>query len=149
VVVAHAIVDGDPFLIQVQTWWAMFALRSVKQWSFATFLIVLLQPVAIFMMAALIVPQISGRTTDLKDDYFREFRWFFSALLLGLAASLAKNVMLTGGLPELRDFAAHLLFIGIAITAMVSRSARVHTILAVLGLALLSGYIGTLFTTLS
>ena len=79
------------FLIQVQTWWAMFTLRKVEHWSFAAFLVVLLQPVAIFMMAALIVPRtVNGHMIDLKEEYFREFRWFFSALLLALAASLGK-----------------------------------------------------------
>src|SRR6476659_6885242 len=92
------------FLIQVQTWWAMFTLRTIEHWSFAAFLIVLLQPVAIFMMAALIVPRpLTGQTADLKDEYFREYRWFFSALLLALFASLAKNLVLTGSLPEPRN----------------------------------------------
>ena len=138
------------FLIQVQTWWALFTLRTIEHWSFAAFLIVLLQPVAIFMMAALIVPRtLSGETADLKDEYFREFRWFFSALLLALIASLAKNLILTGDLPEPRNLAAHIVFIGISIAAFVSRSARVHLILALAGLALLTGYIALLFTTLS
>ena len=81
------------FLIQVQTWWALFTLRKIEHWSFAEFLIVLLQPVAIFMMTALIIPRtVAGKTADLKNEYFREFRWFFSALLLALIASLAKNL---------------------------------------------------------
>jgi len=138
------------FLIQVQTWWAMFTLRTIEHWSFAAFLIVLLQPVAIFMMAALIVPRpLAGQTADLQDEYFREYRWFFSALLLALIASLAKNLILTGSLPEPRNLTAHIVFIGISIAAFVSRSARVHLLLALAGLALLSGYIALLFTTLS
>jgi hypothetical protein len=138
------------FLIQVQTWWALFTLRTIEHWSFAAFLIVLLQPVAIFMMAALIVPRtLDGETADLKDEYFREFRWFFSALLLALIASLAKNLILTGALPEARNLIAHIVFIVISIAALVSRSARVHLMLALAGLAMLIGYIALLFTTLS
>ena len=138
------------FLIQVQTWWALFTLRKIEHWSFAEFLIVLLQPVAIFMMTALIIPRtVAGKTADLKNEYFREFRWFFSALLLALIASLAKNFILTGALPEPRNLTAHIAFIGLSIAALVSRSARVHIILAVAGLALLTGYIALLFTTLS
>ena len=138
------------FLIQVQTWWAMFSLRTVEHWSFAAFLIVLLQPVAIFMMTALIVPRtVDGRTIDLRDEYFQESRWFFSALLLALAASLAKNLVLTGSFPEPLNFAAHLLFIAIAVAALASKSARVHQILAIAGLAIFCGYISLLFTTLS
>jgi hypothetical protein len=137
------------FLIQVQTWWAMFTLRTVEHWSFAAFLIILLQPVAIFMMAALIVPRtVDGRTIDLRDEYFREFRWFFSALLIALGASLAKNLVLTGSLPQPINLAAHLLFIAIATAALVSRSARIQLMFALSGLALLCGYISLLFTTL-
>lgn len=135
------------FLIQVQTWWAMFTLRGIQQWSFGAFLIVLMQPVAIFMMAALIVPH--GQATDLEQDYYREFRWFFSALLLALAASLAKNLVLTGSLPAPPNLAAHALFIAIAVAALSSKSARIQLILALAGLAVLSGYIALLFTTLS
>jgi hypothetical protein len=141
---------GTTFLIQVQTWWAMFTLRTIEHWSFAAFLIVLLQPVAIYMMAALIVPRMAdGQIADLRDDYFRECRWFFGALLLGLTASLAKNLVLTGRLPEPRNLVAHTLFIAIALAAFLSRSARLHLILAVGGLALLLGYIALLFATLS
>ena len=138
------------FLIQVQTWWAMFTLRSIEHWSFAAFLVVLLQPVSIFMMAALIVPRaVGGRIIDLRDEYFRDFRWFFSALLLALAASLAKNLVLTGRLPEPLNLSAHLLFIAIALLALVSTSARLQLILALVGLCALCGYIALLFTTLS
>jgi hypothetical protein len=138
------------FLIQVQTWWAMFTLRTIEHWSFAAFLVVLIQPVAIFMMAALIVPRtVDGRMIDLKDEYFREFRWFFSALLLALGASLAKNLVINGSFPQPINLAAHLLFIAIAIAALVSKSARIQLILALTGLAVLCGYISLLFTTLS
>lgn len=138
------------FLIQVQTWWAMFTLRTIERWTFAAFLIVLFQPVAIFMMAALIVPRVTSTgTVDLRVDYFREFRWFFSALLLALGASLTKNLILTGSLPEPRNLVAHVVFIGIAVSALASRSPRVHLTLALGALALLSGYIALLFTTLA
>ena len=138
------------FLIQVQTWWAMFALRYVEHWTFAAFLIVLLQPVAIFMMAALIVPRIAaGQMTDLKDDYNSEFRWFFGALLLALAASLAKNLVLTGNLPEPINLAAHLLFIGIAGAALAFKSTRAQQLLALTAFVLLGAYIALLFATLS
>jgi len=138
------------FLIQVQTWWAMFTLRSVERWSFAAFMIVLLQPVAIFMMAALIVPQgTTGERIDLREDYYREYRWFFSALLFALGVSLAKDLILNGRLPEPRNLAAHGVFIAIAIAALAFRSARAQLTLALVGLAFFSGYIALLFTRLS
>ena len=137
------------FLIQVQTWWAMFSLRTVGEWSFAAFMVVLLQPVAIFMMAALIVPRtIGGEPIDLRDEYYREYRWYFSTLLLALIVSLSKDLVLNGTLPEPRNLAAHALFMGITITGLMFRSARVQLVLALAGLAIFSGYIALLFTRL-
>ena len=138
------------FLIQVQTWWAMFTLRTVEQWSFGAFMVVLLQPVAIFMMAALIVPRgRNGDCVDLREDYYGEFRWFFSALLFALGVSITKDLVLNGRLPEPRNLTAHALFIAIAIAALTFRSARAQLTLAIVGLALFSGYIALLFTKLS
>jgi len=96
------------FLIHVQTWWALFALRAVEHWSFAAFLIMLLQPVALFMMASLITPRFSGDAPhDLEQLYWREHRWFFAFILAALAASLGKDLILTGHLPEPENLAAH------------------------------------------
>jgi hypothetical protein len=138
------------FLIHVQTWWALFGLRDMQRWSFAAFLVVLLQPVALFVMTALIAPDLSSTgKVDLRAGYFRETRWFFGALIFALLASLGKNLILTGAMPEGRNLGAHILFIVIALVGGISRNGRVHSILAPLGLGLLACYIGLLFTTLS
>jgi hypothetical protein len=138
------------FLIHVQTWWALFGLRGTEQWSFASFLVVLLQPVALFVMTALIVPDVAGvARIDLRTAFFRETRGFFGALFLALLASLAKNLILSGTFPEGRNLAAHIVFIAIALVGGVSRSPRIHATLAPLGLILLACYIALLFTTLS
>ena len=137
------------FLIHVQTWWALFALRSVEHWSFAAFLIVLLQPVALFMMASLITPRFSGDAPhDLEQLYWREHRWFFAFILAALAASLGKDLILTGHLPEPENLAAHGLFAIVAVLAFLVRSRRLQTVLATVGLLLLCGYIAILFTAL-
>jgi hypothetical protein len=137
------------FLIHVQTWWALFALRAVEHWSFAAFLIVLLQPVSLFMMASLITPRFSGDAPhDLEQLYWREHRWFFAFILAALAASLGKDLILTGHFPEPANLAAHGLFAVVAALAILMRSRRLHTLLASVGLLLLCGYIAVLFTAL-
>ena len=139
------------FLIHVQTWWAMFGLREVRVWSFAAFLVVLMQPVLLFLMTALIVPDISGegRTIDLRAGYFREQRWYFVSLFLVLCVSLAKNLVLTGHLPALPNLLGHGLFMLVALAGTIWKSNAVHKILAPVALALFTGYIDLLFTRLS
>ena len=139
------------FLIHVQTWWAMFGLRSVMRWSFGAFLIVLLQPVLLFVMAALIAPDLADslEALDLHRAYFRQARWFFGALLLALLASLSKEAVLYGRLPAPQNLIAHVTFITIAVLGLGVRSERAHKALAPLGIAAITAYISLLFTTLS
>jgi hypothetical protein len=133
------------FLIQVQVWWALFALRGMTHWTFAQYLIVLMQPVAVYMMAAFITPDFSGsEEIDLRAAYFREARWFFGALMATTAFGLAKNLVIDGRLPNPTDMAGHILFPAVAIVGMISRGDRVHKVIAVLSLAIYAAYIALL-----
>src|SRR5262245_46503277 len=69
------------FLIHVQTWWTMYGLRHETQWNLGGFLIVLAQPVLLFVMSVLLSPETpEGRRVDLKGEFFRDRVWFFSCL---------------------------------------------------------------------
>ena len=139
------------FLIHVQTWWSMFGMRRIDRWNFGAFLVVLMQPVLLFVMTALIVPKFSeGRgALDMRADYFRESRWFFAVLIIALADSLSKDLVLSGRLTAAPNLAAHFVFIAVAAIGMAWQNDRVHKVLAPAALALLVGYIALLFTTLS
>jgi hypothetical protein len=138
------------FLIHIQTWWAMFGLRGIRAWNFGAFLIVLMQPVGLFVMTALIAPDstLSAEVADTKAAYFRESRWFFAVLLLVLGDSVAKNLVLYGSAPEPSNLAAHFIFSGAALAGLLLQRDNVHKVLAPLGLALIVGYIALLFTRL-
>jgi len=43
-------------LVSVQSWWAMFGMRQLESWSFAQFTVVLVQVIATYMLAALVLP---------------------------------------------------------------------------------------------
>jgi hypothetical protein len=136
-------------LITVQVWWAMFGLREMRQWTFAAFLIVLAQAIAVYLMAAFITPEV-GRDDriDLRGAYFREARWFFGSILAALAISLAKNLMLAGRLQTGFDLAGHGVFAAVALAGLVFRNDTIHKLIAPLSLLSYSLYIGLLFVTL-
>lgn len=137
------------FLIQVQMWWALFGLREILRWSFPGFLVVLLDAVLVYLATAFLVPDIrDGEPVNLKECYFREVRWFFAALLLGLLASLAKNLVLIGRLQHGIDLAAHGAFIGLCIAGIVTAREWVHKTIAVIALVLFASYIAVLFVKL-
>ena len=140
---------GLAFLIHVQLWWALFALRQRTHWSFLDFLVVLMQPVLAYLAAAFLVPDIrDGEALDLKAAYFREARWYFCAILLLLLDSLAKSLLLGGALPNRGDLIGHAAFICLSVAGIVSRSSVVHKIIAPVSLIALGAYIMTLFVAL-
>lgn len=139
------------FLIHVQTWWSMFGLRQVARWSFEGFLVVLMQPVLLYLMSALILPEASDSEAriDLRHTYFRERAWFFATFIAVLGVSLSKDLVLSGHLPETPNLVAHGVFFAFAAFGIATKSDAVHKFLAPLGFLILCAYIAVLFTRLS
>lgn len=136
-------------VICVQAWWAMFGLRGVREWTFLAFSVVLLEVLAIYMQSAFILPDFVGDgVVDLRQHYFGHLRWFFGSALLTFAASLAKDVVLSGHLPEPANLAFHLVLGGLAVVAAIWTSERFHKANAIVTAVMLTVYIVALFARL-
>ena len=134
-------------LAPIQAWWADFAMRRQLNWTFLALLVIMLQAISIYMVAALVLPDISGEhIVDLRHHFFAHRSWFFGALLGGFVFSLLKDLALHGHLPNRIDSAFQFIFCAAAILAAVTRREWVHKLLApALGLRI---YIGLLFARL-
>ena len=136
-------------VICVQAWWAMFGLRGVREWTFLAFSVVLLEVLAIYMQAAFILPDFAGDgLVDLRQHYFGHLRWFFGSALLTFAASLTKDVVLSGHLPDTANLAFHLLLGGLTALAALWANERFHKANAILTAVALTIYIVALFARL-
>lgn len=136
-------------LFATQNWWASFGLADRVEWSFAAFAMVLLQTVLLYMMAALVLPEIErDRTTDLRDHYYREARPFFALALLMLAVSIGKDWVLNAELPGTANLAFHVLFAVVAIVAMSVRKSIAHEMIAPVMALFTVSYIALLFARL-
>jgi hypothetical protein len=144
-----AVQMASVLLISVQVWWSMFGMRSVQHWTFADFLIVLAQSIAVYLMAAFITPELAGDDRiDLREAYFREARWFFGSSLAAVAISLIKNFMLAGRMQSGVDLAGHVAFATLSVGGLFSRSDLVHKLIAPLSFLFFSLYIALLFVAL-
>lgn len=140
---------GLLLVIYVQAWWSMFGLRTRTDWSFLTFLVVLLQTVVLYMMAALILPEtVDESGVDLQTYYERHAPWFFGFLLAGLTVSIVKDVVLDGRLPEPANLTFHFLLMALCGTAIAVRRASVHGAVAVASVVAVAVYITALFSRL-
>jgi hypothetical protein len=136
-------------LIYVQSWWAMFGLRNVKAWTFGAFAVVLLQTVLEYMLAALLAPASFGEgEVDLRAHYFAQLRPFFGTLVLVLAVSLLKDLVLIGAFPSALNVGFHLAWMAMGAVAMSTRAEWFHRLAAVVSLTGFVGYVVLLFTRL-
>jgi hypothetical protein len=136
-------------LFAAQLWWASFGLANHKDWDFGTFAVILLQTVLLYMMSALVLPDVpSDGRVDLQAHYYREVVPFFTTSLLMLAASIGKDWLLNDRLPQPANLAFHGFFAGLATLAIVSRKPRVHLFIAVAMVLFSIAYVGMLFARL-
>ena len=85
-------------LMVAQNWWGSFGLAGRTEWSFALFATILVQTILLYMMAAIVLPDIpSDEPIDLRDHYYREARAFFGISGVLILWSLLREYMLEGG----------------------------------------------------
>ncbi len=125
------------FQVQVQLGWALWWFRSLPEWSYGEFVLVLLQPVLLYLTAAVLFPSNNG-PENLDAHLVRRRRPFF----LLIAAYTANNILIdllvrdVGLLPAETAFRVGpiLLLLGLVYT---TRKAVQWTLsLMILGLAL-------------
>jgi hypothetical protein len=137
-------------LMVAQHWWASFGLADRAEWSFALFATILMQTILIYMMTAIVLPDIpADEPIDLRDHYFRETKALFGLGAAVIGWSLFREYMLEGRLPELLNLAFHMLFLAMSVTAAFVRRPRLHEAFAVIMGALFAAYIALLFARLS
>jgi hypothetical protein len=132
-----------------QHWWASFGLAGRQEWSFGLFATILIQTALIYMMAAIVLPDVpAGETVDLRDHYYREAPAFFGLGAATVGWSLFRDVMLYDSLPRPADLGFHMTFIALSLTGALVKRPRVHEALALLMVILFATYIALLFARL-
>lgn len=111
-------------VIHIQTWWSMFGLRFVKTWDFVSFTLTLAQPILLFFLSALLMPDFDrDEARDLRRNYFLHVRWFFGIFMALLIVSIARTYVLAGRLTQETDLVFHaFFFLSSLAAAIVERS---------------------------
>lgn len=137
-------------LIVAQNWWASFDLGTRSEWNFQTFAVILLQVMLMYMMAAVVLPDIPpDADIDLAAHYARERPWFFGLFGATIATSALRDMMLDGHLPDGGNGAFHIVFAAVALAGMTIRSPRFHAVLAPAMAAVVGAYVVLLFARLA
>ena len=136
-------------MMVAQNWWASFGLAAHTDWSFALFAIILVQTILLYMMAAIVLPDIpADEPIDLRDHYYREARAFFGIAAALILWSLFRDYMLDGSLPRPLALIFYAIFFGLAISVIVSKRPRLHEAFSGVMAVLFSVFIALLFARL-
>ena len=137
-------------VLAVQSWWAMFGLRQHRDWTFFAFSLVLAQTIAVYLLAALVLPDFFGEApVDLREHYYGHRRWFFALLVVLLVLSLAKGWVVSGHLTDPVDLTFHLVFALTGIVGVLTADRRYHEFISAFTAVGIGTYIATLFTHLA
>ena len=141
--------SGFVLLIATQAWWASFGLETRREWDFGTFVVILVQMGLIYMLAALVLPDVGdGAAIDLEVHHEAQRRPFFAFLLALIGVSLFKDFLLNGALPTGANLVFHALMAAVAVAGLLLRGRKAHLALAGTAAALLTAYVALLFARL-
>ena len=135
-------------LVHFQTWWSMYGMRDYVNWTFIQFSVVLLQPIILFLLAALVFPSSSSPHRRLQDHFFHQRRWFFGLFLVLIAVSLLKDLARSGSLPDPANVGFHLAGVVVGGLGLALKDERSHQWLGYIALFSFMTYIGLLFAQL-
>jgi hypothetical protein len=115
------------FFVCVQHWWAQWALQFTKAWTFVDFSLLVLVPVTLFLLSALVLPEREENgKLDLGDWFFRNRAWFFGIMFFLPALSIVEEVVRSGHMASVVNFAFLLAFEAVIAVAYFLKSRKVQ-----------------------
>jgi hypothetical protein len=119
------------FVLHLQDWWLSYQYKSKEVWELHMFLLIILYPINLYILAHLLFPSQQSDDFRTKDFYLDHYpRFFIAAILLGLLSTV-QNIMMgfsfTSQAPKLIVFAV---LAGVVMSG--SRNNALHIVLSIL-----------------
>jgi hypothetical protein len=134
---AHSIWIGNLFLLILQHWWAQWDFRNVD-WTYPTFLYVVLGPTLLFLAVSLTVPETpDDEPIDLRSHFLGVRRLFMLVMLAFVLVSWFDGPLIQGQSALGRIGWLHLGWIGAVLVGLSTEDSRANLAVALAGSALL------------
>jgi hypothetical protein len=105
---AHLAWTASVFLVMVLNWWVLFSWRTHQTWNFATFLLLIIWAVSLYLMVVFLYPPRKDAGEGWREVYAGNRQWFLSSFL----ALTLTDIWLTGIRSGLMDPPAYLPYVG-------------------------------------
>lgn len=127
------------FLAHVQFWWGSFDFGERIESNFFAFLVFLLTPILLYLIAVLVLPELdqdeSGEVS-LREHYYEARPWFYGLAALIPVATAVRNAGFQGDPFWNADRPFEAVFLLIALAGALTGSERVHRVIPFAMLAL-------------
>lgn len=84
----HIVWTANVLLVLVLNWWVAFSWRNEADWSFGTFLLVILWAISMFMMAVLIYPPELEPGEEYADVFEKNRKWFLGTFIVMIGTDI-------------------------------------------------------------
>jgi hypothetical protein len=146
---APLIWSGLILLFVAQAWWASFGLNARREWDFLGFAVILLQMGLLYMLSALVLPDVPPeQPVDIARHFERHRKTFFAFLIAMLASSVAKEGVLEHRLPSALNLTFHLMLATISVAGIIFSGRKVQLAIALLATVGFLAYVILLFARL-
>jgi hypothetical protein len=83
------------FVLHFQDWWLSYQLMSVKEWSLQFFLLIVLYPINLYILAHLLFPSSSSREFDSKTFFLEHYPRIFGGSIILVVLSVIQNIFIS------------------------------------------------------
>ncbi|HQZ13455.1 MAG TPA: hypothetical protein PK286_11290 [Devosia sp.] len=147
--IVHMLWAGSMLLELISFWWWEFELATLPDWTFATFLFLIVYCITLYLIAALLFPDRLDGYDGYWDFFLKRRHWFFS--LFALTFGLDVIDTLIKGAPYFDNLGIwYLVQVPIGVTLAVigiwTKNWTFHLVLVLLNLAYQAAWVGKLFT---
>jgi fumarate reductase subunit D len=127
------------FLAHVQFWWGSFEFGERIEQNFFAFLVFLLTPILLYLIAVLVLPELDqddSGVVSLREHYYEARPWFYGLAAVIPVTTAIRNVAVQGEPFWNQDRPFELTFCALMLVGALTAAERVHRVLPVVVLAL-------------
>lgn len=121
------------FLAHIQFWWSTFGYDAAILDNFFSFLVFLLAPILLYLLAVLVFPDFDDdvATVSMYDHYYAVRPWFFGIGAAAVVANVVRNVAIEDAPLISQDRPFEALFVLLMLSGALIARPRFHTILTI------------------
>ena len=120
------------FVLHIQEWWVSYELKSVQVWELPYFLLIVLYPINLYILAHLLFPGSLSKDFSAREFYLDHYPRFFNGAVILIALSTFQNIVISGFSFQSQISKLFILIVLLVMVISKNKNVIVHTALSVI-----------------